>query len=559
MRPVPKTSARHGTWAHALTLDASFATIWEAVGKRLPDAVAVSEPGGDLTFGEFEERSARLAAALDEAGVGPGDKVACYLYNGAAYLGTVFAALKLGAIPVNVNYRYTKGELSSLLRDADAAALVFSGELAANVSDAAASVETLRLLICAGFAPTDGLGPDVVELEDVLSAHGPRPASARPGSDQLFMYTGGTTGKPKGVIWRQADLLHSLAVPIFRPLGLSGLPATIDEAVEIAAAARTQGRAPTTMPVVPLMHATGLFNSLGALLVGGRVVTARRGSLDARHVWETVARQRVGTIIVAGNAVCRPLVDELVAAESSGEPHDLDSLESVISSGTAFSDPLKRALHERARVTIFDAIASSEGGPFAFAVTSSVDDLPARFFPVPATKVITKDDEEVQPGSRAVGMLAYSGPMPLGYYKDDAKTSATFRTIDGVRFSIPGDLAQVESDGAIRFLGRGSGVINTGGEKVHPQEVEEALLSHPDVTDAVVVGLPDAAWGERVSAVVATTNEALSEQVLQAWVRRRLAGCKVPRTIVRVPELLRTPTGKLELAWARQLVDAETS
>jgi acyl-CoA synthetase (AMP-forming)/AMP-acid ligase II len=308
------------------------------------------------------------------------------------------------------------------------------------------------------------------------------------------------------------------------------------------------------MPVVPLMHGTGLFNSMGALLVGGRVITARQGGFDARHIWETVAEQRANTIIVAGNAVGQPLVTELIAAEQAGRPHDLGPLRSVLSSGTAFSDRLKQALHERTDVTIIDAIASSEGGPFAFAITSSVDDLPGRFFPVPATKVISSDDTEVVPGSGQTGMLGYSGPMPLGYYKDTTKTAATFRVIDGVRYAIPGDLVEVEADGAIRFLGRGSGVINTGGEKVFPQEVENALLTHPAVTDAIVVGAPDDTWGERVSAVVATSDDTLTEKDLRDWVRRGLAGYKVPRAIVIMSALRRTPTGKLEVSWAKKVV-----
>lgn len=538
-------------------MDVSFGTVWEAVAARLPDAVAISEPGRDLTYAEFDDRSSRLAAALEAAGVGPGDTVACYLYNGAPYLETVFAAFKIGAIPVNANYRYTEAELSSLLDDADAAALVFSGELAANVSHAAAHVSSLRLLVRAGDAPDRNPGPEAPALDELLASADPRPHTARPGSDQLFMYTGGTTGKPKGVIWRQTDLLHSLIVPIFRPLGLAGLPRSLDEAVAVAVKAHEDRMAPAIMPVVPLMHGTGLFNTLGALLVGGRAVTLRPGHLAPRHVWETAAAQGAGTLIVAGNAVCRPLVDELMRAESAGSPHDLSYLRAVLSSGTALSDHLKQALHERADITITDAIASSEGGPFAFAVTRSVDDLPARFFPAPATKVITQDERILEPGSDETGMLAYGGPMPLGYYKDKAKTAATFRTVDGIRYAIPGDLAQLAADGSIRFLGRGSGVINTGGEKVHPQEVENVILTHPDVTDCVVIGAPDDVWGEQVAAVVATSSpRSLVESELQDWVRQSLAGYKVPRTIVLVDRLARTPTGKLEMAWARAVISA---
>jgi len=548
-------------------VDVSFGTIWEAIARDQPASVAISEPGRDYTYAEFDDRAARLAGALAAAGVGPGDKVACYLYNGAAYLETVFAAFKLGAAPVNANYRYTEHELTALLADADAAALVFSGDLAANVTHAAATLPSLRLLVRVGPEPADGAdgadgagrsGPDAPELAELYAATAPRPAEPRSGADQLFMYTGGTTGKPKGVIWPQSDLLHSMQAAVFKRLGLDEVPATLDQAVAIARAARAAGRSPVMMPAVPLMHATGLFNCMGALLAGGRVVTVRPGRLDPRHVWETVAAQRVRTLVVAGNAVCQPLVDELSAAAADGRPHDLSSLDAVISSGTVLGDRLKRALHERAAVTITDALASSEGGPFAFAVTASVADLPSRFFPAPATRVLSADGAEVTPGSGQVGTLAFGGPIPEGYYKDPAKTTATFRIVGGVRYTMPGDLATVDADGAIRFLGRGSGVINTGGEKVHPQEVEDLLLAQPGVTDASVVGVPDDTWGERVVAVVAVPGATVTEQELTDALRRRLAGYKVPRSILLLPALPRTPTGKLELAQIRRLASETT-
>ena len=538
-------------------MDVSFGTIWEAIAVSLPDTVAISEPGRDYTFAEFDDRAARLAAALESAGVGPGDKVACYLYNGAAYLEAVFAAVKLGAVPVNANYRYTRDELTALLADADAAALVFSGDLAANVSHAAQSLPSLRLIVSVGQVPEDrGLPPavrDAPGLSGIYATTAPRPARPRPGSDQLFMYTGGTTGKPKGVIWRMSDLLGSMSAGLFGRLGLAGPPDTLPELVAIARDAAAAGQSPVVLSVVPLMHATGLFNIMGTLAVGGRAVLTRPGGLDPRHVWETVAAQGVRTLLVAGNAVCQPLVDELLAAEAGGRAHDLGSLTSITSSGTVLSDRLKRALHERGNITITDAIASSEGGPFAFAVTSSVADLPSRFYPAAATRVLAADGSPVVPGSGQVGTLAFCGPIPSGYYKDAAKTSATFRVVGEVRYTMPGDLATVEADGAIRFLGRGAGVINTGGEKVHPQEVEDVLLAQPGVTDASVVGIPDETWGERVVAVVATQHVSLTEEDLRAAVRGRLAGYKVPRAIVLLPALPRTPTGKLELARVRSI------
>lgn len=534
-------------------MNASFGTVWEAIARDLPDAVAISEPARDYTFAEFDDRAARLAAALAAAGVGPGDKVACYLYNGAPYLETVFAAFKIGAVPVNANYRYTKDELTALLADADAAALVFSGSLAANVVHPVSKLSTLRLLVRAGpVADNDTEGPvrDAPELSGLYAATPPRPREPRPDSDQLFMYTGGTTGKPKGVIWTVSQLFGSMGPGLFGRFG-AAVPTTVDELVAVARSVREAGRSPVALSVVPLMHATGLFNSMGTLSVGGRVVLTRPGGLDPRHVWELVAAQRVRTLVVAGNAVCQPLVDELITAEAAGRPHDLRSLESVTSSGTVLSDGMKRALHERAVVTISDALASSEGGPFAVAVTTSVDDLPSRFYPVPATRVLTASGRPVVPGSGEIGTLAFCGSIPSGYYKDAEKTSATFRVVDGVRYTMPGDLATIEADGAIRFLGRGAGVINTGGEKVHPQEVEDVLLANPGVTDAAVVGVPDDTWGERVVAVVATADRALTSDELRAAVRERLAGYKVPRGVVLVPALPRTPTGKLELARVR--------
>jgi 3-oxocholest-4-en-26-oate---CoA ligase len=544
-------------------VDISFGTIWEAVARELPDAVAICEPGRHRTYAEFEERAARLAAALADARVGAGDKVACYLYNGAAYLETLFAAFKIGAVPVNANYRYTGDELSALLADADAAALVFSGELAGNAAHAVRGLPGLRLAVRVGApGPPGASGPapagatDARELEALLASVEPRPATPRPGSDELFMYTGGTTGRPKGVIWRQSDLMRSMGGRIFEQLGAPGIPETPGEAVAIAVRARKEDRAPVVLPAVPLMHATGLFNTMGALLAAGRVVTARPGGLDSRHVWEMVAEHGVRTIVVAGNAVCQPLVAELLAAEEAGRPHDLRSLRAVVSSGTALSDRLKRALHERAAVTISDALASSEGGPFAYAVTSSAGDLPARFFPAAGTRVFAADDREVTPGSGETGVLAFCGPVPLGYYKDGGQTAETFRIIDGARYSMPGDLVTVEADGAIRFLGRGSGVINTGGEKVHPAEVEDVLLTHPGVTDAAVVGVPDETWGERVVAVVATTSATLTGEELRDAVRRRLAGYKVPRQVVLLPLLPRTPSGKLELSRVKAIAGA---
>lgn len=536
-------------------LDASFGAIIETVADAVPDRIAVSAPRRDYTYAEFDDRAARLATAMVQSGVTAGDKVVCYLYNSPAYLETVYAAFKIGAVPVNANYRYTGPELVSLLRDADAAVLVHSSSLADNVEGVAEQVPTMRLVIPVEHAATSQ--DPGMDIEGVIATHGPHPRERRTGADLLFMYTGGTTGKPKGVIWRHRDLLYSLAVPVYGAVG-RGLPETLEDVVDAARSVAAEGALPVTMPVVPLMHATGLFNTIGALMLGGTVVLPEPSGLQPAAVWRTVVAKGVKTIIIAGNAVAAPLLAELAAAEARDEPYDLGGLRTVLSSGTAFSDQLKQELHARGTITIIDAIGSSEGGPFVFGVTHGVGDLPTRFRPVPATRVFDDDDREVTAGTDGVGVLAYSGPAPVGYYKDEAKTEATFRTIDGIRYAVPGDQVSVNADGSIRFLGRKSGVINTGGEKVHPQEVEDVLLAHPAVTDCVVVGAPDPTWGERVAAVVAVTVPgAVTQEELQRHVREHIAGYKVPRSIVLLDHLARTPTGKVEMSWAKAQVAPE--
>jgi acyl-CoA synthetase (AMP-forming)/AMP-acid ligase II len=536
--------------------DMSFGTVWEGIAAAVPDAVAIRAPDAMITFAEFDARAARLAATMREHGVRPGATVATYLYNGPEYLETVFAAFKLGAVPVNVNYRYRGAELTDLLLDADAEVLVFAGELTEAVRDAAARVPTLRLLVPVGLA-----GPPSLSGAGVVTPYGkiqetavPLPHEARPGTDRLFMYTGGTTGRPKGVIWELGELMHGLSYATYVAAG-QPVPGTLREAVDTALAIRAAGRGRISLPVVPLMHGTGLFNTFGTLLTAGEVVFAGGTSLKPDRVWATVARHRVTNLLIAGNAIARPLVDALVAAEDAGRPHDLSALRTIISSGTTFTDDLKAALHRRAAVTIYDGLAASEGGPFAFAVTAAESDLPSRFRPTAGTLVVGAGGEPLAPGAAQTGMLAFGGGLPLGYHKDPERTARTFRTIQGRRHVIVGDYVSYEADGTLRFLGRGSGVINTGGEKVYPAEVEEALLSHPAIADAVVLAEPDDTWGERVAAVAAVRpGAAATTGELLAWLRPRLAGYKLPRRLALVAELPRTPTGKLELSRARELL-----
>lgn len=537
-------------------VDVSFGTVWEGIAGALPDAVAVRSPDIDLTYAQFDERAARLATALRDSGVAPGARVVCYLHNGAQYLETVFAAFKTGAVPVNANYRYRGAELTELLTDADAEVLVFSDQLADSVRDACAHVPTLRLAVQTGSTDLPDLpgGATVAAYDTLLSTCAPLPHTPRPGTDQLFMYTGGTTGRPKGVIWQLGELMHGLSYATYAAAGRK-IPGTPSEAVDTAVALRDAGEVRVSLPVVPLMHGTGLFNTFGTLLTAGEVVFPGGTRLEAARVWHAVERHRVTNLLIAGNAVARPLVDELVAAENAGRPYDLSSLRTIISSGTTFTDDLKRELHRRGAVTIYDGLAASEGGPFAFAVTASEHDLPARFRPAPETLVVDQSGDPIQPGTGEVGMLAFGGGLPLGYHKDPERTASTYRTVQGRRHVIVGDYVTYDADGTLRFLGRGSGVINTGGEKVYPAEVEELMMAHPAVADAIVIGEPDDTWGERVAAVVTLrTGAAATSQELRDWLRPRLAGYKLPRRVAIVAELPRTPSGKLEISRVRRLL-----
>lgn len=556
-------------------MNVSFGTIWEGIADALPEAVAVRSPDVTFTYAQFDERSARLAAAMRERGAGPGSTVACYLYNCPEYLETVFAAFKLGAAPVNANYRYKGAELTDLLADAGAEVLVYSAPLADAVRHAAANVPSLRLLVQVGPGELPAVSGDaeVVAYDEVQATVPPMPHEARPGTDRLFMYTGGTTGRPKGVVWELGELLHGLAFATYGAIGRP-TPQTLDEAVDTAVEVHAEGAQRVSLPVVPLIHGTGLFNTFGTLLTAGEVIFTGATRFDPDRVWQAVQDYRVTSLLIAGNAIARPLVDALLAVERGGgsyepgggtaergsggpdQPYDLSSLRTVISSGTTFTDDLKAELHRRGSMTILDGLAASEGGPFAFAVTTAEADLPSRMRPVDGAIVVDDADRPIAPGSDVTGVLAFSGALPLGYHNDPERTASTYRTIQGHRSVVVGDYVKYEADGSLRFLGRGSEVINTGGEKVYPGEVEEALLAHPSVADAAVVGEPDHTWGERVAAVVLLSGGDTSptEDELIEWLRPRLAGYKLPRRLSLVAELPRTPTGKLEVKQVRDLL-----
>ncbi len=526
----------------------NFATVLETVADVRADRTVVTHGDRSRTWGQLDERASRLAAFLAGHGIGAEARVAIALYNGIEYLESVFAVLKVRAIPVNVNYRYRPEEMRHLFDDAQVAAVIFDASLAGQVAQARAGARSVRTLVQVGDAPAAADG--VSRYDQVIGEAAPLPRTKR-GVDHWLMYTGGTTGKPKGVL-----VSHAWLYPVASANGwrLIGEPVP-DSLGELRAAARrlsARGDAMVCLPAPPLMHATGMYTTLGALLASGRVVYLTARSYDPDELARTVGEQRVDTVSIVGDVFALPLADALDRAARAGRPYDLTSLRRMLSVGVTWSAEVKRRLLRHGDFVCRDLIAASEGGPFAVSETRRGDDaVTARFTLIPGARVIDEAGRDVVPGSGRVGMLAAPADDEIGYLGDNQKTAQTFRTFGGSRWVVTGDLASLEADGSITFRGRGSRVINTGGEKVFAEEVEQVIIDHPGVRDALVVGLPDQRFGQRVAAVVAQAADGeLTEDAVAAHVAQRLAGYKKPRTVVFVPEVRRSPSGKADLRWA---------
>jgi acyl-CoA synthetase (AMP-forming)/AMP-acid ligase II len=521
----------------------NYADCWEHIARRLPDAPAQEHRGQVYSWSEFDRRADSIAATLLAAGVRRQDKFAQYLYNGPEYLESVFAAFKIGLAPVNTNYRYTVDELVHIWDDSDSVAVVFHGCFVDKVAEARERVPRVRtwLWVDDGSGPCPSWAVDYsVACADSRSAVAPWP---RQGDDLLLIYTGGTTGMPKGVMWRQEDLMLALDSGNRR-----SLPPLPDASVLDA---RSVKPGPRNLPAAPLMHGTGLFNAMSNLMVGGCIVTLAGRNFDPIELLDTVSERRVNSMSFVGDAFGKPI---LRALDAEPDRWDLTSLRVIVSSGVMFSTETKAGLLRHApNLTIIDSLGSSEAIGMAQNTTSASGDVDsaasttARFRLGPNTKVLTEDGREVAPGSDELGRVAIKGHTPIGYYKDEVKSASTFQVFDGVRWSIPGDWARVDSDGVVHLLGRGSQCINTGGEKVYPEEVEEALKTHPDVADAAVVGVPDDRFGQAVTALVEPLpGRSIDTAELVTFVRRHLAAYKSPKHVITVDSIGRAGNGKLD-------------
>jgi len=528
----------------------NIADLFEATVDAVPDRTALVAGAARRTYAELDRRANRLAHHLAAQGVERDQHVGIHAYNCAEFVETMLACYKLRAVPINVNYRYVEQELAYLFDNADLVALVHQRQFAPRIAAVRGGLPKLRHFVVL----EDGSGAelsalDSVAYEDALAAASDaRDFGPRSPDDRYVLYTGGTTGMPKGVVWRHHDVIFTLGGGIDH---VTGVPLEKPEAMT----AKTANPPMTSLAIAPLMHGASQWATLSGSFVGNKVCLYSEPHFDPARVWEIVERERVNVMMVTGDAMARPLAEELERAKAT---RDLSSLVALASTAAVFT-PAVKAQFKAAfpNLVITDSVGSSEGG---FNGVAMYDPNAPRREGVgvcvrPGRDTIVLDDElrPVAPGSGVVGRIARGGNVPLGYYKDPKKSAEVFVEVDGRRYAIPGDFAKVEADGTITLLGRGNVCINSGGEKIYPEEVEQALKTHPDVFDAIVVGVPDERWGQKVAAVVQPrpakrpTLEALVEHC-----RQHVAGYKVPRALHLVERIQRHPSGKPDYPWARR-------
>ncbi len=535
----------------------NLATINEALAAAYPEREAVVTPTRRFTYAQLADRMRRLASVFHGHGLGcrrerdglanhdsGQDHVGLYLLNSPEYIEGMLGGYRARVAPFNVNYRYVDDELLYLLNDADAVALVYHARYAPTLARIRDRLPKLRLLLQVGDESGEKLLPGALDYERALADASPAGPPCTPSPDDLYiLYTGGTTGAPKGVLWRQEDIFHGAMSG--SPPGVPA-PTTVEELVANAA----NGAYLRMMPTPPLMHGAAQWTAFGGLHQGGAVVLqGRPDRLDPDDVWGLVGRERVNYLALVGDAFARPLIEGFDRGH-----YDVSSLFVIVSGGAILSPHLKQELLARVpHATIVDGFGASETGAHGTRATRAGEEASTGTFAMTNTVVLRDDlSGELPPGSPESGWLARGGHVPLGYYKDAAKTARTFPVVGGKRYAVPGDHARVLADGTISVLGRGSVCINTGGEKVYPEEVEQVLRRHPAVYDAVVVGTPDERFGEQVTAVVQPREgEPPAHADLVAFAGQHLARYKLPKTTVLVESMVRSPSGKPDYRWAK--------
>lgn len=520
--------------------DWNYGDILDAVIPVIPpDHPALIHGSRTITWSQLDVRSNRLARSLAASGLEPGAKVAFYMRNRPEFMETLAACLRGRYVHVNINYRYIAEEVFYIFDNSDAEAIVYDSEFRDVMEILKTRLGKVKVFI---EVTPDGkvaaFASDYNALVD--SGDGSPLGIERSRDDMLFIYTGGTTGMPKGVMWRAGDLREA-QLNALRVLGPA--PETLPEWVEAVAAEPPVSR---ILPACPLMHGTGLITSLGSFMGGGTIITLEDPSLSSEELWSSVERNGATTLAIVGDAFAKPMLLEL---DNNPGKYNLTSVETIISSGVMWSSEVKQALLKHMpQATMTDSFGASEALGFGSSLMTIDGEIKTAKFQISEhCKVFDENDRLVEPGSGIPGFIARGGAIPVGYYKDEEKSAKTFKTIDGERYSIPGDWCTVEVDGTLTLLGRGSVCINTAGEKVYPEEIEEVLKTHPCVDDALVVGVPDDKWGQSVTGIIRLNGGTdFDEAELRSHVRGQLAGYKTPKRILVGQMPFRAPNGKAD-------------
>ena len=533
-----------------MTTKLHFAKIWESNSSLVPNEPALFNNNKTIDWRSFDELSSKLASYLIKMGLGEDSKVGIYMQNCNEYMIAQFAAFKIGAVPINVNYRYKKDELIYLFDNSDAEAIIFQSNFHQQIVLIQNDLPKVKAFVETSQNDFDKEST-FDSFENIMQTFSPLDHQDRSEDEIYMIYTGGTTGMPKGVMYKQGGFVISM-LKTLKTMGFSvpkeidGLPDEIMKLKEINAL-------PKSLVACPLMHGTGMW--LGAflpLLTGGSVITVPNSSFDPDEIWKVVEQQKVTSLVIVGDAFAKPLLESLKDSKNRNEMYDISSLLLIISSGVMWSHEVKQELLEYQDMILIDAMGSSEGGMGSSITSRNMQSSTAQFKLNPGVIILDEDNNLVTPGSKTIGKIGTSGLVPEGYYKDPIKSAETFREFEGVRYSFPGDFAQYNPDGTIKLLGRGSNCINTAGEKVYPEEVEEAIKKHPNVVDCLVIGVTDKKFGERVAAVASLTKDSfLEEAELIDFVKKIISSYKVPKTIIFRNKIERAPNGKANYDWAK--------
>ena len=535
-------------------MNLDFASVWETISDIIPDNDALICGEEVVSWKEYDLRSSKIASALSEAGLSSNSKAGLYLNNSNEYLICQNAIFKVGGCPINVNYRYVEEELIYLLENSDSEAVFYHACYGERIKRISNSLPNIK----AWIEISDGTKSqfnDCLHYENLIAEMNPMERIYRDPETIYMLYTGGTTGMPKGVMYKQGEFL----IYLFRTLKAMGydVPEDLNNLTERIKEQDKENNFIKSLVGCPLMHGTGMW--LGAFLplnLGGTVITTPNLGFDANQLWSQVEDKRVTNIVIVGDAFAKPMLNALDIAKKTGNPFDIESVRTIISSGVMWSEEVKNGLLEHHDMQLMDTMGSTEGGMGSSVSTRDNPPKTAKFSINPGVIILADDGETLEPGSDKVGLIGTSGLVPEGYYKDEKKSAQTFKEIEGVRYSFPGDYAKYEQDGTITLLGRGSNCINSAGEKIYPEEVEEAIKRNDEVFDCLVVGLPDEKFGQKVIAVVSLVKDAdISETKLLEATREFIAGYKLPKGIIFKDVVQRAPNGKADYKWAKDIAN----